>query len=160
MTDLLVKLYTLDDTIANLAHLRQQGVLIRRAMAYESSVITAWIGRSFHKNWAAEVQASFVRQPVSCFIACTATELVGFAAYEVTMRNYFGPCGVAAECRNRGIGSALAVSCFLAMREMGYAYAIIGGAHQQAPYYTRKFNAIPIVDSVPGIYPSAVTKTL
>ena len=53
--------------------------------------------------------------------------------------------------RPQGIGKALLLSCLHAMREMGYAYAIIGSIGPQK-YYEKCVGAMLIPDSTPGIY--------
>jgi predicted N-acetyltransferase YhbS len=97
------------------------------------------------------VSVGFARQPLTVFVALREGRLAGFAAYECTRRNFFGPTGVVEGERGRGIGRALLVACLWAMREMGYAYAIIGGVGP-AEFYARAVGAMPIDGSSPGIY--------
>ena len=95
---------------------------------------------------------AFANKPVSCFIATHEDKIVGFAAYECTRRNFFGPTGVAEEYRGRGIGTALLLACLYAMQDMGYVYAIIGGAGP-VDFYKRVVGAIVIpFDEGMGIY--------
>ena len=147
MPDLLVKLYPLDDRPVGLP-----GFELRRPLPHEKHVVCGWIRRQFGDGWAGECEPAFARQPVSCFIALRENQLVGFACYEVTCRGFFGPTGVAEECRGRGVGNALLLKSLHAMREMGYAYAIIGGAGP-VEYYKKTVGAISIPDTEPGIYP-------
>ena len=79
--------------------------------------------------------------------------IVGFAAYEVTRRNYFGPTGVREDLRGSGLGAALLFRCLESMREMGYAYAIIGGVGP-AEFYEKVCGAFVIPGSETGIYSS------
>jgi len=65
---------------------------------------------------------------------------VGFACYEATCRNFFGPELVHPERRQRGIGRALLLSALHAMRAEGYAYAIIGWA-SSVDFYRRAVGA-------------------
>ncbi len=51
----------------------------------------------------------------------------------------------------RGVGAALTLAVLAAMREDGYAYAIIGGAGP-ADFYARVAGAIEIPGSTPGVY--------
>ena len=53
--------------------------------------------------------------------------MLGFACYDTTHKNFFGPTGVDAAKRGQGIGTALLLATLHAMREAGYMYAIIGG---------------------------------
>lgn len=57
-------------------------------------------------------------------------ELIGFAAFDSYKgkKGYFGPMGVAKGIREKGTGSALLHACLMNMKEIGYEYAIIGGA--------------------------------
>lgn len=78
-------------------------------------------------------------------------QLCGFAVYEATSRNFFGPFGVATDVRDQHIGAALLLASLHAMRSEGYVYAIIGGAGPVA-FFDKVIGAIPIPDSEPGIY--------
>ena len=53
-------------------------------------------------------------------------EIVGFACYDATCMNFFGPTGVKESERGKGVGKALLLAALHAMKEQGYAYAIIG----------------------------------
>ncbi|MCS0787578.1 hypothetical protein NX021_05290 [Cytobacillus firmus] len=54
----------------------------------------------------------------------------GFAAFDVyrNRKGYFGPMGVVKTSRIKGAGNALLHHCLRDMKEIGYEYAIIGGA--------------------------------
>jgi len=82
---------------------------------------------------------------------------VGFACYEATCRNFFGPELVHPERRQRGIGRALLLSALHAMRAEGYAYAIIGWA-SSVDFYRRAVGAFEIEGSEPGIYPPLLVR--
>ena len=77
--------------------------------------------------------------------------IVGFAVYECSRRGYFGPTGVREDLRGRGLGAALLFRCLEAMREMGYAYAVIGGVGPQA-FYEKVCGAFVIPGSETGVY--------
>jgi N-acetylglutamate synthase-like GNAT family acetyltransferase len=149
--DLLAKLYDLPDASALIRSLKEDGVLVRRAMPYEKRQVVQWVLDNFGQRWASECDVSFARQPIACFIATHRGGIVGFACYDSTCKDYFGPTGVMEACRGRGIGKALLLSSLHSMREQGYAYAIIGAAGPVA-FYTKTVGAIEIPDSVPGIY--------
>lgn len=70
-------------------------------------------------------------------------KVVGFACFEATRPNYFGPTGVLESMRGMGIGKALLLRSLLSLRERGYAYAIIGWAGPTA-FYEKAVDAIPI----------------
>jgi predicted N-acetyltransferase YhbS len=78
-------------------------------------------------------------------------EIVGFAAYECTRRNFFGPTGVIENAQNRGVGKALLLACLWGLQELGYVYGIIGHAGPVA-FYEKTVGAAVIPDSDPGIY--------
>lgn len=147
MPDILVKLYALDAAAPDVP-----GVTLRHPLPHEKTVIGAWIARHFHQGWMDEFEVSFKNTPPSSVIAVRGDVLVGFACYDVTARGFFGPTGVMESERGRSIGVALLKRSLLALREMGYAYAIIGDAGP-VEFYVKTVGGIPIPDSDPGIYP-------
>lgn len=151
MPDLLVKLYELPDSRPIIVGLQKEGVNIRKAIAYEKRRVVDWVEDSFGRGWASECDVAFGNSPVSCFIATENKKIIGFACYESTAKNFFGPMGVEEQARNRGIGKALLLSCLQAMYASGYAYAIVGGADDLG-FYEKTIGAIEIPGSSPGIY--------
>jgi GNAT superfamily N-acetyltransferase len=151
MGDMLVKLYDLPDLAPRLAALRATDVVVRAAMAYEKTAVVGWVRAGYGEGWASECDVAFAAHPVSCFIAVDRGRLAGFACHEVTCRNFFGPMGVDAQTRGRGIGSALLLACLHAMAARGYAYAIIGGVGN-GDIYRKVAGAVDIEGSVPGVY--------
>ena len=97
------------------------------------------------------METAFAQVPVTCFIAVHVDAMLGFACYDVTCRNFFGPEGVSKDERGRGIGRALLLAALHAQRAQGYAYSIIGGVGP-AEFYAKTAGAVPIADSTPGIY--------
>jgi predicted N-acetyltransferase YhbS len=153
MLDMLVKLYDLPPREPSVAHCEAQGIRIRRAMAHEKSLVLEMIRREFYPGWVDEADVAFCRQPISCFIATENGEVVGFAAYESTAPAFFGPTGVLVSHRGRGIGKALLISSLHGLRELGYAYGIIGQAEEKArDFYAAAVGATLIPGSHPGIY--------
>jgi ribosomal protein S18 acetylase RimI-like enzyme len=59
--------------------------------------------------------------------------------------------GVDSAARGSGIGTTLLLACLHAMAAAGYAYAIIGAAHDVA-FYRKAVGAVEIAGSSPGIY--------
>ena len=151
MPDMLVKLYDLPEATSLVNRLAEQGIVIRRAMAYEKRSVVEWVLNSFGDGWASECDVAFGQHPVSCFIATETREIIGFACHDSACRNFFGPTGVAEKRRGCGIGQALFLSCLHAMAANGYAYAIIGGVGPVA-FYANTVGAVPIQGSDPGIY--------
>jgi GNAT superfamily N-acetyltransferase len=151
MPDMLVKLYGLPDLHAQLKKIEEQGIRNRRPNHWEKAVLLDWVREHFSQAWGFECEAAFTRVPPSCFMAIRTDALIGFACYDCTRKNFFGPTGVVENERGRGVGWALLLSCLYAMRDDGYAYAIIGGVGP-AEYYARTVGATLIEGSSPGIY--------
>jgi GNAT superfamily N-acetyltransferase len=154
--DMLVPLYNLDGMSERIDHVTDQGISIRRAMAYERDLILNWVRQSFDQDgscWAGECEVALSRVPASCQIATRDGELLGFACFDATAKGMFGPTGTDAKARGLGIGAALLVASLAAMRDAGYAYAVIGavGEHVKG-FYQNVVAAIDIADSEPGIY--------
>lgn len=119
MPDMLVKLYELPDVGPWCERLRAEGVDVRRALAPEKHIVVDWVRTTFSGHWASECETSFANHPVSCFIATEEGRCIGFACYEATCRDFFGPTGVAEAARKRGVGKALLLACLYAMRAEG-----------------------------------------
>lgn len=151
MPDMLVKLYTLPDYRGEIECLARDGITIRRAQPYESSLVRKFALENFSDVWADEVMIAFSHQPITCYIATHEKRIVGFGCYETTCRAFFGPTGVLESYRGKGIGKALLLACMHGLRELGYAYAIIGGAGP-VHFYEKCVGAEVIPGSVPGIY--------
>ncbi|HYY94751.1 MAG TPA: GNAT family N-acetyltransferase, partial [Pyrinomonadaceae bacterium] len=115
-----------------------------------------FVTRRFKRAWADEISVGFARQPVTVYVALRGGRLVGFAAYECTRKDFFGPTGVVEEERGRGLGRALLLACLWALRESGYAYAIVGGVGP-ARFYERAVGATLIPDSSPGVYADPIS---
>jgi GNAT superfamily N-acetyltransferase len=166
MADLLVRLYDLPPPAPALEALERQGIVVRRALAGERAQVVDFARQHGSEAWAGECAAAFARQPLACFVATerppaagsaadkgrVAETLIGFACYEATCRNFFGPELVHVERRGVGIGRALLFAALDAMRAEGYAYAIIGWA-SSVDFYQRAVGAVVIEGSEPGIYP-------
>jgi GNAT superfamily N-acetyltransferase len=150
MADLLVRLYALPPLDAALAALDAHGVQVRRALVPEKPRVLAWMEQHF-AAWAPEVEATYARLPVTCFIALRGQDLLGFACYDGICRNFFGPTAVLESGRGRGIGRALLLAALHAQRAQGYAYSIIGGIGP-AEFYSKTVGAVTIEGSTPGIY--------
>ena len=151
--DMLVKLYELKDDPALMEKLESEGVLIKRAMTPNLTKITAWVKEVFGQGWADECAAGILNN--GCWIAVKDKEIVGFACFDATLPDFFGPTGVAEAMRGRGIGKALLLRCLISMKEKGYAYAIIGSAGPM-DFYKKAVGATPIEGSIPGAYANMV----
>src|SRR4051794_37286100 len=169
MADLLVRLYDLPPLGPVMAAQMDVGIDVRRALAFERPQVTKFAREHGSEGWAAECDAAFARVPLACYVAVKLTaksitpgpgpvdmsdEMVGFACYEATCRNFFGPELVDERYRGRGVGKALLLAALHAMRAEGYAYAIIGWA-SSIDFYRKAVGATVIEGSQPGIYPSS-----
>jgi hypothetical protein len=150
MVDMLVRLYALPDPHAAVARAAKRGVVIRRPESWERAALLDFV-ESFTPAWANECEIAFASRPATCFVAVRAATLVGFACHDCTRRNFFGPAGVRESERGRGVGAALTLAALGAMRDAGYAYAIIGGVGPAA-FYAKVAGARRIAGSTPGIY--------
>lgn len=151
MPDMLVNLLKLPPADAVLNELADAGIVVRRAQPFEITPVMEFVEREFSVAWADEISVGFANKPVTVFIATFEGEVVGFAGYECTRRDFFGPTGVIEEMQSRGIGKALLLACLRGLRELGYVYAIIGRAGP-VQFYESAVGAIVIPDSDPGIY--------
>ncbi len=153
MADMLVKLYPLPTAPGLEAKLLTQGIRITKALGLDCSKVVAFAEESGHAFWADEIRAAFTNHPASCYIAVKDKKVIGFACYEATARGFFGPTAVA-ECeRGKGVGKALLLACLASMRELGYAYAIIGWPATTAiPFYEKCCGGMMIPGGGAGVY--------
>jgi GNAT superfamily N-acetyltransferase len=151
MPDMLVNLLRLPPPEGVLDELRGAGVVVRRAQPWELTAVREFVARHFGAAWADEISVGFAQRPVTVYVALRAGRLAGFAAYECTRKDFFGPTGVVESERGRGIGRALLLASLRGLRELGYAYAVIGGVGP-VEFYERAVGARLIPDSTPGIY--------
>ena len=151
MPDMLVNLLHLpkeDDTETLLA---ADGIYIRRAMAPDKLRILPRVQALSSLSAAGECDVCFSHTPISAFIATQGAQVIGYACYDATAPNFFGPTAVDPTYRGKGIGKALLLRCMRALREEGYAYAIIGGVGP-IPFYEKTVGATVIPNSDPGVY--------
>ena len=150
MKDMLVKLYELPNKCIEYDNLIKE-IDFRRHLAAEKYLVKKWVKENFGEGWKSEVDVSFSKNPISTFIAVKDGEIVGFSTYDAAYLNFLGPMGVSKEYRKKGIGKVLLYLSLKSMREMGYAYAIIGGVGPDK-FYELTFGAKIINGSDPGIY--------
>ena len=140
--DMLVNLYNFNENIKNLS----DEIFIKKALSPDRYKIIKFVKDNFGDNWASECESAFSNNPITCFVAIRHKKVVGFACYDVTCKNFFGPMGVLENFREKGIGTILLKKSLLAMKESGYAYAIIGSVGP-AKFYEKKANATLIESS-------------
>jgi predicted N-acetyltransferase YhbS len=151
MPDMLVNLLELPRLEPALQEMVDAEIVIRHAQPFEITLVRSFIENNFSVAWADEVSVGFASKPVSVFIATLEKQIVGFAAYECTRRSFFGPTGVIENARGGGVGKALLLACLWGLREMGYAYGVIGRAGP-VEFYEKTVGAVVIQGSDPGIY--------
>ena len=157
MQDMLVNLLELPDSHPLMDELAQEGIVIRRALAPDKKLICEFVERTFGLPAVGEAEACFAHQPITLYVATDHDQLIGFACYEATALNFFGPTAVLNEYRGRNVGKALLFRSLEAMRDqLGYVYAIIGGVGP-APFYEKCVGATLIPNSTPGIYRDFLT---
>lgn len=150
MPDMLVRLYDLPEDAA-LAAPRDTSVRIIRAMAPDKLRVVDWVREHSGISAAGECDVCFSNTPISCFVALRGAEILGYACYDATAPDFFGPTRVLDAEQGGGIGRALLLRSLAAMRDEGYGYAVIGGVGPQE-FYIKCANAMLIPDSTPGIY--------
>ncbi|WP_339877568.1 GNAT family N-acetyltransferase [uncultured Algoriphagus sp.] len=159
MQDMLVRLIGLPDISLEEARLlKKEKIVFRRSIVPEKHLISSWVLENFGEYWQSEVEVAFSRQPVACWLAQRENEILGFACYETTYRNFFGPTGTLESERGKGIGKILLIKSLQSMREMGYAYAIIGGVGP-AEFYEKTVSAKIIDGSEVSIYKNLIRKS-
>ena len=150
MPDMLVNLLKLpkDDVETPLA---KEGVIIRRAMAPDKFRVLPFVEKLSTVSAAGECDVCFSHTPISAFVATDGAKIIGYACYNATAPDFFGPTAVNPAYRGKGVGKALLIRALRALRDEGYAYAIIGGVGP-IPFYEKSVGATVIPDSDPGVY--------
>jgi GNAT superfamily N-acetyltransferase len=151
MVDMLVRLYDLPESAPLYAEMASKNITLRRVRAFEKYTIAAFVEEHFSDKWVSEVEVAMTRQPISCFIATRDKQIIGFSCYETTQRGFFGPTGVLESARGLGLGKALLFKALEGLRDIGYAYAVIGGVGPKE-FYAKNCGAIEIPGSDPGTY--------
>jgi hypothetical protein len=145
MTDMLVRLYAVDDVPS------VPGVTLRRPLMPERHLVLAWIAERFSPGWVSECAGAFALRPIACIIAVREQEILGFGVYDSTALGVMGPFGVGEAARGGGIGRAICLAVAHEMRAKGYQYAAIGAVGPRE-FYERTFGATEIAGSDPGMY--------
>lgn len=151
MSDMLVRLYALPSESTVRDAMEKQGITIRRAMAPDKLRIVEWVKAHSSLSAAGEADVCFSHTPISLFVATRGKEIVGYACYNATAPDFFGPTRVLDSEQGKQIGKALLLRSLHALHDEGFAYAIIGGVGPQQ-FYEKCVGATLIEDSKPGIY--------
>lgn len=153
MADMLVKLYSIPSSYDIEKKLLEEGIRIKKALAPDRRKIIAFSRICAKEDYSDEVEAAFGNNPITCYIATREKKIIGFACYEATAKNFFGPMAVSENERKKGVGKALLLKSLESLLELGYAYAIIGWpAKSSIDFYQKCVDAIWIDDKSSGVY--------
>ena len=153
MADMLVKLFNIPNSYDIEHKLLEEGIKIKKALAPDRSKIIKFAKTCAIEDYSDEVEAAFSNNPITCYIATKEKKIIGFACYEATAKNFFGPMAVLESERKKGIGKALLLKSLESMKELGYAYAIIGWPAKSAiEFYKKCVDASMINEESSGIY--------
>lgn len=149
--DMLVRLYDLPDITPVMKKMDEQGIKIERAFPPNRLHIIDWVKKHSGIYGAGEAECCFGKKAPTLFIASRDNKILGYACYNATAPDYFGPTRVLDEEQGKGIGKALLLKCMYALREEGYGYAIIGYVGP-VEFYEKCLGAVKIENSSPGLY--------
>ena len=119
---------------------------IRKVNRDDKNKLIQFVESHFSQEWSETINSAFLSTTPSVYVAFDDQgELVGFAAFDVYQNKkcYFGPMGVAKSNRVKGIGYSLLHHCLKDMHDIGYEYAIIGGAGP-IEFYEKACDAVVI----------------
>ena len=157
MSDMLVKLYDLEDDWNFLNTQKTFGITVRKPLGTEKYIVLDWVREHFGQGWESEADMAVSNRPMSCFIAVKEGKVLGFSCYDATALGFFGPIGVEEAARGKGTGKALLLACLLDMKLKGYGYAVIGFT-DKFEFYHKAAGAVEIPDSSPGLWKTWVKK--
>lgn len=153
MADMLVNLYNIPSSYNIEEKLLEKGIRIKKALAPDRSRIIDFSRTCAKEDYSDEVTVAFSNNPITCYIATKDKKIIGFACYEATAKDFFGPMAVSESERKMGVGKALLLKSLKSMQELGYAYAIIGWPAKSAvDFYKKCVDAIMIGKKSAGIY--------
>ncbi len=116
-------------------------IKIKRAFVGDKQTILDFVKENFSKQWIYEVEHALMAEVSKCFIATENGRILGFACYDSSAKGFFGPIGILESERGRNIGTALLIRTLEAMREYGYAYAVIGWVSEAEHFYRKTVGA-------------------
>lgn len=151
------------DMIVSLYHLPKMpdtgNVKIKRAFVGDKDKILGFIEKHFHRGWVHEAEHAMMQEVSKCFVATENGQIIGFAAFDGAAKGFFGPIGVEETHRKSNVGAALLICTLNAMREYGYAYAVIGWVGDAEPFYRKTVGAEKIKGGNPenSVYSNMVS---
>lgn len=120
--------------------------IVRKVKNNDLNRLVKFVEYNFSYEWSQTIKDGFLLSEPSIYIATdTEEEIVGFAAFDVYQNKkcYFAPMGVSMSNRINGVGYSLLHHCLKDMKDIGYEYAIIGGAGP-IEFYEKACNAVVI----------------
>jgi N-acetylglutamate synthase-like GNAT family acetyltransferase len=120
--------------------------MVRKVNHSDLHKLVHFVEHHFSYEWSQTIRDAFLQNEPPIYIALDHEgDIVGFAAFDVykNKKCYFGPMGVTVSKRRKGIGYALLHHCLKDMKEIGYEYAVIGGAGP-IEFYEKACNAVVI----------------
>lgn len=114
-------------------------IKIKRAFVGDKESILNFVESHFQKSWVYETECALMQS--KCFIATENGKVIGFACYDASAKGFFGPIGIDPNRRGEKIGQALLLRTLNAMKEYGYAYAIIGWVDKAEQFYKKTVGA-------------------
>ncbi|MFD2923188.1 GNAT family N-acetyltransferase [Halobacillus naozhouensis] len=123
--------------------------VVRKVKHNDFDELVKYVEQNYSYEWSKTIKDGFKSRNPSIYIALNNKEgIIGFAAFDVfkNKKCYFGPMGVSESNRTDGIGYSLLHHCLRDMKEIGYEYAIIGGAGP-IEFYEKACNAVVIPSS-------------
>jgi len=158
-TDMLIKLYELDEPWRFLSEQKSRGIIIRKPLGAEKQTVVDWVRRHFSKHWSSEAETAMAVFPKSCFIAVLENSITGFCSYDAAALGFCGPIGVKKGFQGNGIGKALLLASLFDMKMKGYGYAVVGWVEQgMVEFYRNAAGAVEIPGSFPGIFQTFLGK--
>jgi N-acetylglutamate synthase-like GNAT family acetyltransferase len=124
--------------------------IVRRVNNKDINKLVTFVEKDFSYEWSQTIATALNANNFNIYIAVNENEdIIGFAAYDVYKNNkcYIGPMGVSLTNRIRGVGYSLLHHCLRDMKEIGYEYAIIGGAGP-IEFYEKACNAVVIPKAI------------
>jgi N-acetylglutamate synthase-like GNAT family acetyltransferase len=124
--------------------------IVRRVNNKDINKLVTFVEKDFSYEWSQTIATALNANNFNIYIAVNENEdIIGFAAYDVYKNNkcYFGPMGVSLTNRISGVGYSLLHHCLRDMKEIGYEYAIIGGAGP-IEFYEKACNAVVIPKAI------------
>lgn len=149
--DMLVNLRRLPSLFAEEERMEAIGVRMINCFPADMTRAIGFVEETFGKYAVGEARNCFGKMKSSLILAVRGDDILGFACYDATAPDFFGPTAVIDSERGKGIGRALLVKALWELRNEGYAYAVIGDVGPVG-FYEKTVGAVAIPGSDVSIY--------